>query len=45
MKPQDVYRLEQVIRASISNDLIRFQDNFKDKRDITEAVKIVEKKN
>jgi len=45
MKPAEVYRLEQVIRASISNDLQRFGSNFNDKRDIAEAIKIVEKKN
>ena len=45
MKPQDVYKLEQVLRLSISQDLLNRQADFHDKRDIAEAVKIVEKKN
>jgi len=44
MKPQDVYRLEQVLRLSISQDLLNRQADFHDKRDMEEARKIVEKK-
>jgi hypothetical protein len=44
MKPQEVYRLEQVLRLSISQDLLNRQADFHDKRDMEEARKIVEKK-
>jgi hypothetical protein len=44
MKPQDVYRLEQVLRLSISQDLLNRQADFHDKRDMEEARKIVERK-
>jgi hypothetical protein len=44
MKPQDVYRLEKVLRASISYDLLNRQADFHDKHDMEEARKIVEQK-
>jgi hypothetical protein len=44
MKPQDVYRFEQVLRLSISQDLLSKQSNFHSKEDMEEARKIVEKK-
>ena len=44
MKPQDVYRLEQVLRLSISHDLLSKQSNFQSKEDMEEARKIVEQK-
>jgi hypothetical protein len=44
MKPQDVYRLEQVLRLSISQDLLSKQSNFQSKEDMEEARNIVEKK-
>ena len=44
MKPQDVYRLEQVLRLSISQDLLNKASNFHNKDDMEEARKIVEKK-
>jgi hypothetical protein len=44
MKPQDVYKLEQVLRLSISQDLLSKQSNFQSKEDMEEARKIVEKK-
>lgn len=45
MNGQEVYRLEQILRQSIANDIQRFQSNFKNKKDVQEAVKIVQKKN
>jgi hypothetical protein len=44
MKPQDVYRLEQVLRLSISQDLLNKSSNFHNQDDMEEARKIVEKK-
>jgi hypothetical protein len=44
MKPQDVYKLEQVLRLSISQDLLNKASNFHNKDDMEEARKIVEKK-
>ncbi len=44
MKPQDVYRLEQVLRLSISQDLLSKASNFHNQDDMEEARKIVEKK-
>ena len=45
MNGKDVYRMEQILRQSIANDIKRFESNFKDKKDVQEAVKIVQKKN
>jgi len=45
MNGQEIYRLEQILRQSIANDIQRFQGNFKNKKDVQEAVKIVQKKN
>jgi hypothetical protein len=46
MKPQDVYKLEQVLRLSISQDLLSKASNFiiNLQDDMEEARKIVEKK-
>jgi hypothetical protein len=44
MKPQDVYKLEQVLRLSISQDLLSKASNFHNQDDMEEARKIVEKK-
>ena len=44
MKPQDVYKLEQVLRLSISQDLLNKASNFHNQDDMEEARKIVEKK-
>ena len=44
MKPQDVYKPEQVLRLSISQDLLNKASNFQSKEDMEEARKIVEKK-
>jgi hypothetical protein len=44
MKPQDVYKLEQVLRLSISQDLLSKASNFHNRDDMEEARKIVEKK-
>jgi hypothetical protein len=44
MKPQDVYKLEQVLRLSISQDLLNKASNFHNRDDMEEARKIVEKK-
>lgn len=45
MNGKEIYRMEQVLRQSIANDIKRFEANFKNKKDIQEAIKIVEKKN
>jgi hypothetical protein len=45
MNGAEQYRYEQALRHSIANDIKRFQSNFKNKKDIQEAIKIVEKKN
>ncbi len=45
MNGKDVYHMEQILRQSIANDIKRFGSNFKNKKDIQEAIKIVEKKN
>ena len=44
MKPQDVYRMEKVLRASISQDLLNKASNFHNRDDMEEARKIVEQK-
>jgi hypothetical protein len=44
MKPQEVYKLEQVLRLSISQDLLNKASNFHNRDDMEEARKIVEKK-
>ena len=44
MKPQEVYKLEQVLRLSISQDLLNKASNFYNRDDMEEARKIVEKK-
>jgi hypothetical protein len=44
MKPQEVYKLEQVLRLSISQDLLNKASNFHNQDDMEEARKIVEKK-
>ena len=44
MKPQDVYKIEQVLRLSISQDLLSKASNFHNQDDMEEARKIVEKK-
>ena len=44
MDYKDVYRLEQVLRLSISQDLLSKASNFQNKDDMEEARKIVEKK-
>jgi hypothetical protein len=44
MKPQDVYRLEKVLRASISQDLLNRRNDFRNQDDMEEARKIVEQK-
>ena len=44
MKPQDVYKLEQVLRLSISQDLLNKAYNFHNRDAMEEARKIVEKK-
>ena len=44
MDYKDVYRLEQVLRLSISQDLLNNASNFHNKDDMEEARKIVEKK-
>ena len=44
MDYKDVYRLEQVLRLSISQDLLNKASNFHKKDDMEEARKIVEKK-
>jgi hypothetical protein len=44
MKPQDVYRLEKVLRASISQDLLNRRQDFRNQDDMEEARKIVEQK-
>ena len=44
MDYKDVYRLEQVLRLSISQDLLNKASNFHNKDDMEEARKIVEKK-
>ena len=44
MDYKDVYRLEQVLRLSISQDLLKKASNFHNKDDMEEARKIVEKK-
>lgn len=45
MNGKEQYQFEQALRHSIANDMRRFQSNFKNKKDIQEAIKIVEKKN
>jgi hypothetical protein len=45
MNGKEIYRIEQILRQSIANDIKRFESNFKNKKDIQEAIKIVEKKN
>jgi len=45
MNGKEIYRMEQILRQSIANDIKRFESNFKNKKDIEEAIKIVEKKN
>ena len=45
MNGAEQYRYEQALRKSIADDMKRFQANFKNKKDIQEAIKIVEKKN
>jgi hypothetical protein len=45
MNGRDQFQYEQAVRASIKYDLLRFQENFKDKKDLEEAIKIVERKN
>ena len=45
MNGREHYQYEQAVRASIKYDLLRFQENFKDKKDLEEAIKIVERKN
>ena len=44
MKPQDQYRFEKALRASISIDLKNREKDFKNKKDMEEARKIVEQK-
>jgi hypothetical protein len=44
MKPQDQYRFERALRASISIDLKNREKDFKNKKDMEEARKIVEQK-
>jgi hypothetical protein len=44
MTPQDQYRFEKALRASISIDLKNRQKDFKNKKDMEEARKIVEQK-
>ena len=44
MKPQDQYRFERALRASISIDLKNREKDFKNKNDMEEARKIVEQK-
>ena len=44
MDYKDVYRLEQVLRLSISQDLLNKASNFYNKDDMEEARKIVEQK-
>jgi hypothetical protein len=44
MKPQDQYRFEKALRASISLDLKNREKDFKNKKDMEEARKIVEQK-
>jgi len=44
MKPQDQYRFEKALRASISIDLKNREKDFKNKNDMEEARKIVEQK-
>jgi hypothetical protein len=45
MNGREHYQYEQAVRASIKYDLLRFQENFKDKKDLDEAIKIIERKN
>ncbi len=45
MNGAEQYRYEQALRKSIADDMKRFQSNFKNKKDIQEAIKIVERKN
>jgi len=44
MKPQDQYRFEKALRASISLDLKYREKDFQNKNDMEEARKIVEQK-
>ena len=44
MDYKDVYRLEQVLRLSISQDLLSKASNFHNQDDMEEARKIVERK-
>lgn len=44
MTPQEQYRFERALRASISIDLKNRQKDFKNKKDMEEARKIVEQK-
>jgi hypothetical protein len=44
MTPQEQYRFEKALRASISIDLKNRQKDFKNKKDMEEARKIVEQK-
>jgi hypothetical protein len=44
MTPQDQYRFEKALRASISIDLKNRQQDFKNQDDMEEARKIVEQK-
>jgi len=44
MTPQEQYRFERALRASISIDLLNRQKDFKNKKDMEEARKIVEQK-
>jgi hypothetical protein len=44
MKPQDQYRFEKALRASISLDLKNREKEFQNKNDMEEARKIVEQK-
>lgn len=45
MNGREMVSAEKAIRESIVKDIERFQANFKNKKDIKEAIKIVERKN
>jgi len=44
MDYKDVYRMEKVLRASISQDLLNRRNEFRNQDDMEEARKIVEQK-
>jgi hypothetical protein len=44
MDYKDVYRMEKVLRASISQDLLNRRNDFRNQDDMEEARKIVEQK-